>query len=257
MIKIFIKDNQITPESEALLNATVNSALPVGFPFNIDSQNIHWHLSYLLGTSLSILVPVIHGVIDDSDMAPTIAKPKFVIHPEDDFLELVTMELDGPRFKTPIVYRMTPLSEVYILSKLEVNNPGNTREPHSQLSACSKLIQEMYSDIPGYNVEESQIPKVFFTKFDLDFYLANLAVTLEESILLWMESTGKLSVNMNDESINMPRLLEKSIKRVFMFGPARNKVKVEFNNGDKKDFSQMTPSAQVEICSEILSILPE
>lgn len=246
MIKLNIDNNNISDDSIDILNATVITALPDGFP--IDTQNIDWSLD----TTIDKHIPVITGKYGTE----TFIKPRYVIHIPDGTIQLTGMHIDSISLASPINFKVTPLNEVYILGKLEDKEPKK-RQVHSQLSACSNLIQEMYSNIPGYNVEESQIPKVFFTKFDLDFYLANLAVTLEESILLWMESTGKLSVNMNDESINMPRLMEKSIKRVFMFGPARNKVKVEFNNGDKKDFSLMTPSAQVEICSEILSILPE
>lgn len=246
MIKLNIDNNKISYDSINILNATVITALPDGFP--IDSENIEWSLD----NTIDRHIPVITGKYGTE----TFIKPRYVIHIPDGTIQLTGMIINSTALVSPVHFKVTPMNEIYILGKIESKEPEK-RQVHSQLSACSKLIQEMYSDIPGYNVEESQIPKVFFTKLDLDFYLANLAVTLEESILLWMESTGKLSVNMNDEAINMPRILEKSIKRVFMFGPARNKVKVEFNNGDQKDFSLMTPSAQVEICSEILSILPE
>lgn len=249
MIKLNIDNNNISDDSIDILNATVITALPDGFP--IDTKNIDWSLNKTIDKH----IPVITGkrIIDGIE---TFIKPRYVIHIPDGTIQLTGMHIDSTALASPVNFKVTPLNEVYILGKLESKEPEK-RQAQSQLTACSNLIQEMYSDIPGYNVEESQIPKVFFTKFDLDYYLANLAVTLEESILLWMESTGRPSVNMNDDGINMPKLVEKSIKRVFMFGPARNKVKVEFHNGDQKDFSLMTPSAQVEICSEILSILPE
>jgi hypothetical protein len=247
MIKLEIKNNQLTSDSIDLLNASVLVAMPMGL--ELHAERADWTVDFILGTAWSCLVPVIKGKLDD-----LILVPKYVIHAEEGFLELVSMTIDGPQLTQQINYKVTPLSEVYILAKLEDKKPEK-RQVHSQLGACSNLIQEMYANDDDYDINKP-VPKVFFTKLDLDYYLANLAVTLEESILLWMESTGRLSVNMNDDGINMPRRLEKTIKRVFMFGPARNKVKVEFNNGDQKDFSLMTPSAQLEICSEILSILP-
>ena len=247
MIKLEIKDNQLTSDSIDLLNASALAAMPMGL--ELHAERADWTVDFILGTAWSYLVPVIKGKLDD-----LILVPKYVIHAEEGFLELVSMTIDGPQLTQQINYKVTPLSEVYILAKLEDKKPEK-RQVHSQLGACSNLIQEMYANDDDYDINKP-VPKVFFTKLDLDYYLANLAVTLEESILLWMESTGRLSVNMNDDGINMPKLLEKAVKRVFMFGPARNKVKVEFNNGDQKDFSLMTPSAQLEICSEILSILP-
>ena len=145
---------------------------------------------------------------------------------------------------------------MYILAAVESSEePRQKREPHSQLSACSKLIQEMYNDDPEYD-SNMPVPKVFFSKLDFDTYMSNLSVTLEESILLWMESTGRLSVNMDDEGILVPTILKNNINRVYMHGAARNQVRVELHDGDIREFRNMSAAVQVEICNEILSILP-
>ena len=251
MLKIYIQNNELIPESLDLLNATVLVAKPMGL--EIIPESIDWKLHILSELDQSTTVPVIQGSNSD-ELSFT---PKTIAHPGNEFLELTGMTIDGPQLPEPVNYRVTPLTETYILAKLEEIHPRKpVRETQSQLSACSKLIQEMYKDDEDYNINKP-VPKVFFSKLDLDFYMSRLAVKLEESILLWMESTGRLSVNMNDQDILVPHLLENHIKRIYMFGPARNKVKVEFHNGDTKDFSLMTPSVQVELCNEILSILPE
>ena len=252
MLKIYIQNNELTPESRDLLNATVLVAKPVGL--EIIPESIDWKLHILSELDQSTSTPVIQGSNPD-ELSFT---PKTIAHPENEFLELTGMTIDGPQLPEPVNYRVTPLTETYILAKLEEMHPGKpVRETQSQLSACSKLIQEMYKDDEDYVINKP-VPKVFFSKLDLDFYMSRLAVTLEESILLWMESTGRFSVNMNDQDILVPHLLENYIKRIYMFGPARNKVKVEFHNDDiHKDFSLMTPSVQLELCNEILSILPE
>lgn len=250
MINIEFKDNILTSDSIDILNATVVTALPEGF--HIDTNDINWTMD----TTLDKHSPVITGeYVNQESNIVTVFKPHYVVNIQDGSVQFTDMNITSMELHSPVNYKVTPLSEVYILSKLKDKKPEK-RHVHSQLSACANLIKEMYTDDEDYDINKP-IPKLFFTKIDMDCYLGNLAVTLEESILFWMESTGRLSVSMDDSGINTAKRLAKSVKRVFMFGPARNKVKVEFIDGDEKDFSLMPPSAQVEICNEILSILPE
>lgn len=245
MIILTIQDNSLTPDSLSLLNAAVHSILPpaINIPAN---SNITWQLDY----------PDIFGSLytpQGNIMVSTKTSPL-----ENYSLQLLSLTIDGQPLPKQFSLSITPLSETQVYQKLDELYPPLTQkpEPHSQLSACSQLIQEIYSNNPDYQTNPDFIPKTFLTKLDLDDYLANLAITLEESILLWMESSGRLSVNLDDQDINMPLLLKKTFKRAFMFGPARNKVMVELIDGTTKPFSYLTPSFQLEICSEILSILP-
>lgn len=94
---------------------------------------------------------------------------------------------------------------------------------------------------------------------DFDYYMAKLQTTLQESILLWMESNATLSVDMSSQDINTDHIPENqfNIKRVYMHGPARNHVMVEFNDNTTVDFMKVNISMQISITEDILSILPE
>lgn len=246
MIKLNLSNTSLSPHTIDILNATALTALPEGFP--IDTKDIIWSLDLYTDQNF----PVIIGKYSNN----TFLKPRYIIHIPDGTMQLTGMSIDSESLASPINFKVTPLNEITILSKTN-QDTDNPRQTHSQLSACSKLIQEIYKDDPDYSVEETKTPKVFFSLLELDYYCSNLAVTLEESILLWMETTYRLSVNLDDEGINVPLLLDKNIKRAFMSGPARNKVKIELLNGTQKDFSELTPSVQMELAREILSILPE
>jgi hypothetical protein len=237
MIKLVPNNNELTPHDISILNATALTFLPNGAETNPDT--LQWSMDNLQIKALG--------------QNSTSLTASFIPHTDDGFLELTGMTIDGPDMQKPLKCNITPLSEAIILSKLPAPE-DNTRQPQSQLCACSKLVQAIYSQ---ENPQEPLgTPKVFFTKFDLDDYLANLAVTLQESILLFMESTNLLSIDMDFDGINTPHIMAPKIKRIFMFGPARNKLMLELHDGSHRDFSSITPSAQVEICSEILSIVP-
>ena len=247
MIKI---NSKLNNDDIQLLNASVQAALPVGLSVNTD--DIHWivtNLSTLDGTRL----PIITGLVyNDNHTVKLAICVKGVIDGDD--IQLQRLVIDGEALLAPVHFRVTPLTEVTILSNIPETG---TRKPeaHSQLSACAKLVRDMYIDDDEYSLDKP-VPKVFFSMMDMDYYFSKLAVTLEESILLWMESTGRLSVNMNDEDITVSTILQDSIKRIYMNGAARNKVTLELTNGTTRDFSSINPSVQVELCREILSILP-
>lgn len=247
MIKI---NSNLTNDDIQLLNASAKAALPEGLSVNTD--DIHWIVN-TLSTLDGTRIPIITGLMYNDDQTVKLAIcVKGVI--DGDNIQLQRLVIDGENLISPVNFRITPLTEVIILGKIPETG---TRKPeaHSQLSACSKLIQDMYIDDDEYSLDKP-VPKVFFSMMDMDYYFSKLAVTLEESILLWMESTGRLSVNMNDEDITVSTILQDSIKRIYMSGAARNKVALELTNGTTREFSSINPSVQVELCREILSILP-
>jgi hypothetical protein len=258
MIKI--KDCHITPKDINILNAAVQEAFREA-NMDVELHNIHWRCQILTIDDAKIPVIIGQGYGSENNLfwttpnTDTIAVKGSCV---DSDIQLESIVIDSPeKLNTPLVYQLSPLHELYIMAAVETNNPYPEKiEPHSQLSACSKLIQEMYSDDPAYDTN-MPVPKVFFSKLDFDTYMSNVSVTLEESILLWMESTGRLSVNMDDESILVPTILKNNIKRVYMHGAARNQVRVELQNGDIHEFRNMSAAVQVEICNEILSILPD
>ena len=146
MLKIYIQNNELIPESLDLLNATVLVAKPMGL--EIIPESIDWKLHILSELDQSTTVPVIQGSNSD-ELSFT---PKTIAHPGNEFLELTGMTIDGPQLPEPVNYRVTPLTETYILAKLEEMHPEKpVRETHSQLSACSKLIQEMYWRSQSYS----------------------------------------------------------------------------------------------------------
>jgi hypothetical protein len=261
MIKF--KDCHITPKDINILNAAVQEVFKEA---NLDIQPfyIHWKCQILHVDDMRI--PVIIGQGCNIEENPfwttrnmyTIAVKGTCV---DSDIQLESIVIDNPeKLDKPLTYQLSPLHELYVIAAAEAMEPQPKtllrKETHSQLSACSKLIQEIYSDDPDYD-SNMPVPKVFFSKLDFDTYMSNLSVTLEESILLWMESTGRLSVNMDDESILVPTILKNNIKRVYMHGAARNQVRVELHNGDIHEFRNMSAAVQVEICNEILSILPD
>lgn len=251
MIKI--KDCHITTKDIDILNSAVREAFKEA---NMDAElhDIHWRCQILTIDNSKIPVIVGQECNTEENHVYTIAVKGSCV---DSDIQLESIVIDNPeKLDMPLVYQLSPLHEMYILAAVESSEePKQKREPHSQLSACSKLIQEMYNDNPDYD-SNMPVPKVFFSKLDFDTYMSNLSVTLEESILLWMESTGRLSVNMDDEGILVPHTLKNNIKRVYMHGAARNQVRVEMVNGDIHEFRNMSAAVQVEICNEILSILP-
>lgn len=260
MIKI--KDCHITPKDINILNSAVREAFKEA-NLNVELNNIQWRCQILNIDDMKI--PVIIGQGCDIEENPfwltrnmyTIAVKGTCV---DSDIQLETIVIDNPeKLDKPLTYQLSPLHELYVIAAAEANEPEprlQNREVHSQLSACSKLIQEIYSDDPDYDAN-MPVPKVFFSKLDFDIYMSNLSVTLEESILLWMESTGQLSVNLDDDGILVPTILKNNIKRVYMHGAARNQVRVEMLNGDIREFRNMSASIQTEICNEILSILPQ
>lgn len=253
MIKI--KDCHITPKDIDILNSAVHEAFKEAY-MDVEIHDIHWRCQILNidNSKIPVIVGQGYNIEENTLNLYTIAVKGSCV---DSDIQLESIVIDNPeKLDTPLVYQLSPLHEMYILAAVESSEePRQKREPHSQLSACSKLIQEMYNDDPDYD-SNMPVPKVFFSKLDFDTYMSNLSVTLEESILLWMESTGRLSVNMDDEGILVPTILKNNIKRVYMHGAARNQVRVELHNGDIHEFKNMSAAVQVEICNEILSILP-
>ena len=257
MIKI--KDCHITPKDINILNSAVHEAFKEA-DMDVELHNIQWRCQILNIDDTKI--PVIIGQECNTEENPfwltrniyTIAVKGTCV---DSDIQLESIVIDNPeKLDKPLTYQLSPLHELYVIAAAEANDSHPVkREPHSQLSACSKLIQEMYNDDPDYD-SNMPVPKVFFSKLDFDTYMSSVSVTLEESILLWMESTGRLSVNMDDEGILVPTILTNNIKRVYMHGAARNQVRVEMLNGDIHEFRNMSAAFQVEICNEILSILP-
>ena len=258
MLELYINETtqSLDIKSIGLLNAALHVFLDNTIkPFSDD--DIHWTVDKLHSLNGDGFYYNISGTIDDRlTVTPVVTWSSI------DTCRLTNIQVDGAELTKLESFPVTPINEVYILATLEAHEPTprllNRKEPHSQLSAYSKLVQAMYQDDPDYD-PNLPVPKTFFTKVDFDVYMSNLSVTIQESILLWMESTGRLSVNMDDTDINVQPLANTkyNIKRIYMSGPARNKITIEYNNNATTDFSNLTPSLQVELCNEILSILPE
>lgn len=175
---------------------------------------------------------------------------------KDDNIEKMTVEHNDHKSKHLFTLAIYPMTEMLVLSKLQSHDTDD--RPTSQLGNHMRLIQAMYQDDPDYSLEKP-VPNVFFTKMDFDYYMAKLQTTLQESILLWMESNTTLSVDMSSQDINTHHIPGKqfNIKRVYMHGPARNHVMVEFNDNTTADFMSLNISIQTAITEDILSILPE
>lgn len=175
---------------------------------------------------------------------------------KDDNIQKMTVEHIDDKTKRIFTLAIYPMTEMLVLSKLQSHDTDN--RPTSQLGNHMRLIQAMYQDDPDYSVDKP-VPNVFFTKMDFDYYMAKLQTTLQESILLWMESNATLSVDMSSQDINTDHIPGKqfNIKRVYMHGPARNHVMVEFNDNTTADFMKLNISMQISITEDILSILPE
>lgn len=258
MLELYINENtqSLDVKSIGLLNAALHVFLDNTIkPFSDD--DIHWTVDKLHSLNGDGFYYNISGTIDDRlTVTPVVTWSSI------DTCRLTDIQVDGAELTKLKSFPVTPINEVYILATLEAHEPTprllNRKEAHSQLSAYSKLVQAMYQDDPDYD-PNLPVPKTFFTKLDFDVYMSNLSVTLQESILLWMESTGRLSVNMNDTDINVQPLANAkyNIKRIYMSGPARNKITIEFEDNSTTDFGNLTTSLQVELCNEILSILPE
>lgn len=175
---------------------------------------------------------------------------------KDDNIKKMTVERDDHKSTHLFTLAIYPMTEMLVLSKVQSNDTDD--RPTSQLGNHMRLIQAMYQDDPEYSLEKP-VPNVFFTKMDFDYYMAKLQTTLQESILLWMESNSTLSVDMSSQDINTDHIPGKqfNIKRVYMYGPARNHVMVEFNDNTTADFMKLNISLQISITEDILSILPE
>lgn len=248
MIKI--KNCNITTKDIDILNTATKIALEEA-KLDVGLFDIHWNCKILDIDGMKIPVILGQGYESEKRLFTIAVKGTCV---ESD-IQLEAIVIDGDSLEKPLIYQLSPIHEMYILAAVEASEEPRKREVHSQLSACSKLIQEIYSDDPDYD-PNMPVPKVFFSKLDFDDYMSNLSVSLEESILLWMESTGRLSVNMDDEGILVPAILKNTIHRVYMHGAARNQVLVELSDETIHEFRNMPPAFQVEICNEILSILP-
>lgn len=175
---------------------------------------------------------------------------------QDDNIKKMTVEAKDNNPKNTFTFDIYPMTEMLVLSKLQSHDTDD--RPTSQLGNHMRLIQAMYQDDPDYSVDKP-VPNVFFTKMDFDYYMAKLQTTLQESILLWMETNATLSVDMSSQDINTDHIPGKqfNIKRVYMHGPARNHVMVEFNDNTTVDFMKLNISMQTAITEDILSILPE
>jgi hypothetical protein len=175
---------------------------------------------------------------------------------KDDNIQKMTVERNDNTSKHLFTLSIYPMTEMLVLSKLQSHDTDD--RPASQLGNHMRLIQAMYQDDPDYSIDKP-VPNVFFTKMDFDYYMAKLQTTLQESILLWMESNATLSVDMSSQDINTEHIPgnQFNVKRVYMHGPARNHVMVEFNDNTTVDFMKVNISMQISITEDILSILPE
>ncbi len=175
---------------------------------------------------------------------------------KDDNIKKITVERDVHKSTHLFSLSIYPMTELLVLSKLQSHDTDD--RPTSQLGNHMRLIQAMYQDDPDYSIDKP-VPNVFFTKMDFDYYMAKLQTTLQESILLWMESNATLSVDMSSKDINTNHIPgnQFNVKRVYMHGPARNHVMVEFNDNTTADFMGLNISIQTAITEDILSILPE
>ena len=217
MIELQIIDNKLTVSSQNILDTAVETAL------NASLESIRWTISdeiIGLGTSENILYRIsCNGDWNDDKSAFSLTGLKFE-------------STEKPIFE----YQITPLNEYYIQSQLVPDE----HEPQSQLGRRAEVIQDMFES----DIDKCTTPKAFLNIFDFDHYWSRLKVTLEESILFWMEC-NTASIKLDDDP---------NIDRVYMFGAARNQVIVDFKDGTTEAFRHLNPSTQVEICYKILSI---
>ena len=186
MIKI--KDCHITTKDINILNSAVHEVFKEA-KVDVELHGIQWRCQILNIDNTKI--PVIFGYGYESDNNPFHIHKPYTIAVKgtcvDSDIQLESIVIDNPeKLDKPLNYQLSPIHELYILAAVEASEEPNKREVHSQLSACSKLIQEIYSDNPEYD-PNMLVPKVFFSKLDFDDYMSNVSVTLEESILLWMD----------------------------------------------------------------------
>lgn len=243
MIKIKLdRENNIIPdETKHLLDSMFLTALEHHNVANADSiAPMNW---YLVDNKPQ-------GSNDDGSYKAYVNTTK------DDNVTKMTVEHMDDEAKSILTLAIYPMTEMLVLSKLQSHDTDD--RPTSQLGNHMRLIQAMYQDDPDYSVDKP-VPNVFFTKMDFDYYMAKLQTTLQESILLWMESNATLSVDMSSQDINTEHIPgnQFNIKRVYMHGPARNHVMVEFNDNTTVDFMKLNISMQISITEDILSILPE
>lgn len=217
------ENNVITKDSLRYLDAILKTALPAS-PEPVDIQSVQW----------SAEPPLIHGTVTDPTTG-TAFEARITCRQsehEPDILIPQTLELDDT-----IVFPLSPLNEAYVLAALE--EPDN--QPRCQ--AGNKYATLM----------DSPTLQVFQTTLEMDVQIDNVTRKLEESILLWMERNTQ-SIDMDNAAMLAPRLL-RSIKRVYMHGPARNKVMVEYHDGSTQLFREMLEPWRIELCYEILSIV--
>ena len=245
---INIKTSKLTPKDTSILDSAVTAALDYA-GLKKPSSNIQWHYYILSADDGKTQYPVINANGATSDGLQFSALMETSMDGRNVTLEAVVIDADS--LEEPVSYQISPLREVYILSNTQ--DTPQPREPHSQLKAYTELVNEIYSFTQDDELPTP--PKVFLDKISFDYYMADFSITLQETILLWMESTGNLAVNMDDPAITTPRRLEGSIKRIYMHGPARNKLMVEYLDGTTKLFPLLAPSVQTELCEEILSII--
>lgn len=226
-----------------LLGAIAKAAAPK--ELDIDQSSIQWHVTMVNLTNSSI--PIIIGLNTANNTTVTLKAAM-----DNGTVRLDWAVVDSPKLETPAQYQLSPLNEIAVMSALDAE--PQQEQPRTALATKMDFMKELYSDDDDYSID-LPVPKVFFTELDMEFYMSKLTKTLEESILLWMECSGRLSVDMDDPDILFQHLLKKDIKRIYMHGTARNQVRVELHDGTAREFSSLNPSIQVEICREILSII--
>lgn len=246
MIDIQLSDNYIiTSESKKLLEAAVITALPDDYP--VDSLDISWLVD---STSQ---VPVISGKSPDD----LFIQVKGIWHEDSKSLELQKIILDGKTLTKPLELLVTPLNEMYIQANVRTDDQPPLSQSQAQLLNEMRLVQALSN--PKYDLESDDLdlPDLFFNKMEFDYHFSKYSTVLEESILFWMEFNKIFSVHMDWDQINVPKLLANTIDRIYMFGPGRNKIMIELKDGTANLFQNACISVQIELCNEILSILPE
>lgn len=217
------ENNIITKDGLRYLDAILKTALPAPSE-PVDIQAVQW----------SAEPPLIRGTVTDPttgtpfEVRITCRQPEH----EPDVLIPQTLELDDT-----VVFPLSPLNEAYVLAALE--------EPEEQ-PRCQ--AGNRYASLL-----DSQMLQVFQTTLELDVEIDDATRKLEESILLWMEKRTA-SIDMDSAKLLAPRLL-RNVKRVYMHGPARNKVMVEYHDGSTQLFREMFQPWRIELCYEILSII--
>lgn len=235
-----------TDRDVELINALASAALPETSP----KPQFKWHVTSVSELGIPLVIGLAHTE-DGTDYSACLACAY-----TEGLIRLDGITVDSSSFEAPVSYRMTPMREINILSQIPDLAPARP-EPRSQLGAYMDMMDEIFNDTCSDDQElEIPVPKVFDSALAMDEYMSRLAVTLQESILLWMECSGQLAVSMDDDNILAP-LLKDSIKRVYMHGAARNALRIELTDGTVKDFLDIPSSIQVEICREVLSIITE